>query len=91
MENPVWKRQQLEDLWRERQQAALAQYRASQVTTRAAQAEHHTLLTPAPDGTFAISQALKRENASLREYCRVLTIFTDLVVYGKMPPEEPQG
>jgi hypothetical protein len=42
---------------------------------------------PSADGNFALSKALQAENAALLEYQRVLTIFTDLTVNGKLPPE----
>ena len=41
-----------------------------------------------PDGTFAYRQSLRSENAALAEYRRVLRIFTDLTVDGKMPPAD---
>jgi len=41
-----------------------------------------------PDGTFALHRARQAENAALDEYQRVLTIFSDLVTYGKIPVEE---
>lgn len=45
---------------------------------------------PSPDGQYAYQGALRAENAAFAEYSRVLRIFSDLVLHGKMP-EEPVG
>jgi len=42
---------------------------------------------PAPDGNYAYQQALRAERIALTEYIRVLRIFTDLAVGGKIPDE----
>jgi hypothetical protein len=42
---------------------------------------------PAVDGDFAARRAIKLESAALREYARILRIFTDLVVKGVVPDE----
>lgn len=79
-------RQILEDLWRERAQIALERYRIAQAECKRAIA---AITDAAPrDGSFAYRQALRAENFALAEYRRVLTIFTDLTVSGKMPPQE---
>jgi hypothetical protein len=41
-----------------------------------------------PDGRLAIQQASRAESAAFREYQRVLSIFADLTIHGKMPPED---
>jgi len=88
MEKPFRMRQSLEDVWRERAQVALTRYRAARTTTAELRAQHAEWLTPTPDGSFAVTRALRVENAALSEYRRVLVIFNDLVIHGKMPPDE---
>ena len=43
---------------------------------------------PSPDRSGAYQQAQRAENLALDEYRRVLQIFTDLVVRGKIPEED---
>ena len=45
------------------------------------------LVAPA-DGTFAVANARKSEAKALVEYGRVLKIYEDLLVNGKIPPAE---
>ena len=40
-----------------------------------------------PDGGYAYRQAICKETAALIEYSRVLRIYTDLAVHGKVPEE----
>lgn len=42
----------------------------------------------ASDGDYAYRKALHSENSALAEYNRVLRIFADLNVNGKIPDEE---
>jgi len=44
-----------------------------------------------PDGAFALRHALRLESIALRDYMRVLRIFTGLVVDGIVPREEDAG
>jgi hypothetical protein len=87
---PTRARQAMEDLWRERMQNARMAYVDARRATRVAESQYPRGVTPAPDGAFAINQALKIENAALSEYRRVVAIFTDLVVHGKVPPAVPK-
>ena len=77
---------ELELIWQDRVKAAWQRYR-----------EYHEILKHATleaQGTGSgsddefIRQARKNEESALNEYTRVLGIYTDLVVSGKMP-EEP--
>jgi len=43
------------------------------------------------DPTIAILQARNLESQALAEYMRVIKIFTDLTVHGKLPPEDDGG
>ncbi|HEY1240786.1 MAG TPA: hypothetical protein VGF16_09530 [Bryobacteraceae bacterium] len=38
-----------------------------------------------PNNSYAYASALSHESAALMEYSRVLRIYTDLVVHGKIP------
>jgi hypothetical protein len=77
-------RQELEDIWRERVREARIKYEQASKAFRATWGEQfeRELTT---DPTFAIEQARNREVAALKEYMRVLKVFTDLVVHGKRP------
>ncbi|MBZ5578493.1 MAG: hypothetical protein LAP40_18170 [Acidobacteriia bacterium] len=46
---------------------------------------------PAPDGDFAYGNAIRADREALAEYARVLRIFTDLTLHGRLPEdnEEP--
>ena len=44
-------------------------------------------MAPTSDGALAVRQAAIADVAARREYMRVLHIFTQLAVHGKMPKE----
>ena len=83
---PSEQRRAVEDLWRARLREARLRYEEASKAFRATFGEHfeHRL---ASDPTYAIQQARKTETQALAEYMRVLKIFTDLTVHGKMPPD----
>ena len=76
-------RPDLDDMWRERVDAAEELYRRARAEADAA------LVFCGCDATSAQIEALHqtqaRESAALDEYSRVLRIFHDLVVAGKRP------
>jgi len=72
----------LEALWRKRLEAARNRYRND------ADAAREAVKRPGRDTADDFDDAVATQIASLREYMRVLNIFTDLVFYGKQPPEE---
>ena len=43
---------------------------------------------PPPDGGHAYRSALKSEKLALAEYSRALRIYSDLVVYGRIPERD---
>jgi len=86
MNNPANQREALEDLWRERTETAQKHYRIAKA--ECAKAISMQSDVEPPDGTFGYRKALRLENAALAEYSRVLRIFIDLTVDGRMPPEE---
>ena len=76
----------LEDTWRERVRNARIRYEQAAKTFRATWGEHFEERVTS-DPTFAIQQARQVESEALAEYVRVLKIFTDLVIHGKLPPD----
>ena len=90
MEASIRACQELEDNWEERAQDALCRYKVARDAARAVQLENKH--PPDEDHrTRACVQALNAETAALREYRRVLLIFHELVIDGKIPPDEPQA
>lgn len=81
-------RQQLENFWREKLQQSRTRFEAGKEHAKQAITERNEALTPSSDGAFAVSQSSQAESRALAEYRRVLLLFTDLVVHGKMPPED---
>ena len=86
MNDPAKQREALEDLWRERTENAQRHYRIAKAECAKAISEQSGAAPP--DGAFGYRKALRIENTALAEYKRVLTIFCDLTVNGKMPPPE---
>ena len=83
------RRQALVDAWRERVQLAARRYETAMSQTQTIEAEHADGMA-SPEGSFAYRQTLQSGRLALAEYQRVLRIFTDLVVRGKIP-EPDQG
>ncbi|HEV3199871.1 MAG TPA: hypothetical protein VGZ73_18335 [Bryobacteraceae bacterium] len=54
---------------------------------RTASEEFRTHHVPSPDGGFSVHLAIAAESTARKEYMRVLRLFTDLVLYGKIPDE----
>jgi hypothetical protein len=79
------KRRALEDAWRERVQIALTGLRLAAMKSRLLQAERENGLMSGPNGSFAYRQAPQSEKLALAEYQRVLRVFADLTVRGKIP------
>ena len=77
-------RQELEDIWRERLSEALRRYQVARLQTTTALVRSRDI--PQPDGNFAFRKAQWVETMALAEYKRILGIFNDLVIDGKVPP-----
>ncbi len=71
-----------ETLWRKRLEAARNRYQSD------AEAAKVAIKRSVRDPTDDFEEAVASQVASLREYMRVLAIFTNLVFYGKQPPDE---
>src|SRR5215472_9375455 len=80
-----YKRQDLENFWGERTQIASHRYqRAKQASYTA---YHLFTDEPASDGYLAFRRALRDADAARAEYRRVLTMFVELLLEGKLPDE----
>ena len=78
-------RKDIEDFWRARLQRAREQHQNAMDESRRAILDHALGASEPPDGSFALQQLHTRESAALREYMRVLKVFTDLIVNDKIP------
>jgi hypothetical protein len=86
MSNVVLSRRELEDVWRERLSEALQRYQVAKLDTSTALFLSRQDI-PQPDGQFAFRKAQRAEAMALAEYKRVMKIFNDLVIDGKVPPD----
>ncbi len=78
------RRSELERHWKQR-------WHKTKLDLEAARAHLQTMkdnMSYGVDTGNAYKSALERETAALIEYSRVLRIYTDLVVHGKVPDEE---
>ena len=85
-------RRELERYWREQWQKAKADL--DTVSTRVESLKQDASCANGPDGGYAYARyarAMMEETTALVEYSRVLRIYTDLVVHGKLPADEPQA
>ena len=85
-------RSQLEAAWRERVNRARSLYEEKAAIRKEMVAERSGLPInrgPDPDGRFALNLALQEESAARKEFIRVLTIFTELVLHGPPPEQDP--
>jgi hypothetical protein len=81
---------ELEDFWRERLREARLKYEEASEVFKATRGEHFES-RPTADLILAIQRARNIESQALSEYMRVLRVFADLVVHGKLPPEDAGG
>lgn len=54
----------------------------------AMEADRRSGAIPSPDGPFVYQRALHAETAAHKEYLRVLRVYQDLIVHGKIPDED---
>jgi len=81
--NPESSRQQTEEYWRERVNAARVKYDLAVAESRKILDEQKQWPLPAPDGSSAVRSARMQESAALNEYMRALKEFTDLTLHRK--------
>ena len=79
-------REALEDAWTTRLDTAKACYFAAKAECERVMLECQGASTA--DSQSAIRKALKSKAAALREYVRVLRVFSKLVNSGTLPPDE---
>jgi len=78
----------MEEHWRDRLKSARQKYDLAVLHQRTVIDELNRWPLPAPDGSGAVRKALIQESAARNEYIRVLRIFTDLTLYGKVPKDD---
>lgn len=82
-------RSALETLWRQRLADARLRVEFARNYYREVKQDFAAGGISVPVERFALDQALRTETAALAEYGRILTIFNDRLIHGKVPPEEP--
>src|SRR6185295_15568686 len=88
---PSIERQNLEDVWRMKLEEASNRYKAANVCYRKKLEEQSKGLCNDEDASAALIGAQQEESQTLAEYLRILKMFTDLTVYGKIPREQQAG
>jgi len=78
-------------VWRARLDKAKAAYDLAVAEFRRTTEEYRFRETPSPDGELAVRRALQAEAAAREHYMDVLRVFTELVVDGKVPPQDKTG
>lgn len=76
---------EIESLWKHRLQVARERYDFAAAHARQTLSEVKSGLLAAPDGSVAARDAMLKETDARSEYMRVLRVFTDLVLHGKIP------
>jgi len=74
--------------WRARVENAKASYKSAVAHSRQLSDDYRTQEIPRADSGFALRHAIAVENEARSRYIDVLRIFTDLIVSGKLPPED---
>ncbi len=80
-------RERLELDLREKLRAAEKGFHKARIEHAEIRAKYRDMLDTV-DGTYAIHQAAKQEFITLQIYKTALKHFSDLVLYGKLPPTE---
>jgi hypothetical protein len=81
-------RRELEEFWLFRVRDARTHYQQAAEQRQRMVEELNQKLIPYTDGSFAIARARRAESTALADWGRVLSIYTDLLVKGKIPPPE---
>jgi len=87
MSSPLPDSRSHEERWRQRLKDAELRLTFARQYLKDIQRDYPQLDIRGADGLFAFRHALQAENLALAEYRRVLKIFCDLVVHGKIPDE----
>ena len=75
----------MEEDWRHRVKVARTKYDLAVAECRKVLAEQKKWPLPAPDGSGSVRNAHVQESVARDEYMRVLRVFTDLTIHGKIP------
>jgi DNA-binding NtrC family response regulator len=78
-------RKEIEEIWCTRLKDADAAYGLAIKRFTSTPQEYNSLTRP--DGSLAVRKVRQQESAARDEYMRILRIFTDLTVHGKIPEE----
>ena len=81
-------RRELEEFWLFRVRDARTHYQQAAEQRQRMVEELNQKLIPYTDGSFAIARARRAESTALADWGRVLSIYTDLLFKGKVPPPE---
>ena len=81
-------RRELEEFWLFKVRDARTHYQKAAEQRQRMVEELNQKLIPYTDGSFAIARARRAESTALADWARVLSIYTDLLVKGKIPPTE---
>ena len=84
---PMSSRTELEEVWQSRVRAAREQYEERIHELDRVVAESEDDVNQQPDGSESTRQARRLMSGAFKEYMRLLRIYTDLVMYGKVPQE----
>lgn len=87
MSTPDPDRKALEELWRSRLNEARLRVELARNFLREVLRDFRDGTAPQPDGDFAYRRALHAENSALAECDRILRVYHDLTVDGKIPDE----
>lgn len=80
-------RQEIEELWRRRLAEEKARYEVAVARFQTASEDFRNHHTTPPDGGFGVHLAITAESNARKEYMRVLRLYTDLLLYGKIPED----
>jgi hypothetical protein len=76
---------EIEEHWRNRLTSAEERLAKAVAESKRVLADFQEGSMVPPDGSLAVRNARLEESSSRKEYMRVLRIFTDLTLYGKVP------
>lgn len=87
--SPGLQREGLEDAWRSRFEMARERYKQASAHYRELVAQQPEGIIPREDSPLALAR--QAESEALAEYSRILKVFTELTIRGRIPEEELTG
>jgi hypothetical protein len=85
------RKQDVEEIWRRRLSEAKGRYEVAVARFQTASEEFRNHHTTPPDGGFGVHLAIAAESSARKEYMRVLRLYTDLLLHGKVPEDNARG